>query len=54
MKKKVKVPYTLVRGDKEEHGELDAVLEDIVLEPGIREIIPCPFKRIKTKVKEKK
>ena len=54
MKKKVKVPYTLIRGDKEEHGELDAILEDIVLEHEIRKIIPCPFKVIKTKVKEKK
>ena len=52
MMKKVKVPYILIRGDKEEHGELDGFEEDIILEHP--EIIPCPLKTIKPKVKEKK
>ena len=42
MKKKVKVPYTLIRGDKEEHGELDGFEEDIEVEI-LAEINLCPF-----------
>ena len=38
--KKVKVPYTLIRGDKVEHGELDGIEEVIEVE---REINLCPF-----------
>ena len=41
MKKKVKVPYTLIRGDKVEHGELDGFEEDIEVEKA--EMNLCPF-----------
>lgn len=40
--KKVKVPYTLIRGDKVEHGELEGVEEDIEVE-NLAEINLCPF-----------